>query len=210
MRKRERLLLTHECAEQIARVAGVAQHIDVCTTVGDANQRARVAKLPCHAFLVNVEQRCHIVNGKVVLKREVKEGVERGHATVTSNFGDTLPFDCLERRVGDFFDLGALPHVVKDATTFEFRRKRTPKISSGVDFLLGFTIFVFEHRLHRVHTREQERITQIELNDKWTYSNLWAAAALEQRRNLLQRFSPGLGRIVAIAQVEPRYWPATL
>ena len=65
--------LAHEGADQISRIAGVAEHIDVRAAVRNADHGARIAEFTGDALLVDIEQRHHEDQIEIILDGEIEK-----------------------------------------------------------------------------------------------------------------------------------------
>ena len=86
--QRHDLPLAHPGAEQIGRIAGVAQHIDMRAAVAERDQHAGVGQIVGDELLVDVELRQHVADVEPVLERQIEERVERVLAARLRDIGD--------------------------------------------------------------------------------------------------------------------------
>src|SRR5207249_3515121 len=132
------LAIAYPVSEKVRRVARVAKHVDVRSTVGEADHRARIVEQLRNAALVGVEQRAREHD------REIEERVEAVAPALGGNQPDRLPLERLERRRRDLFDLQPLPPPGEDARLLQLIAGGRAELRRAIDRLLLFHRLVEE------------------------------------------------------------------
>jgi hypothetical protein len=77
-----------------------------------------------------------VLDIQVVLQREVEESIKRVGTAHLGDFGDGLALVILQRRIGHFKNLDAMPLASEQMRPFQILAEFVAKLRIGVDFLL--------------------------------------------------------------------------
>jgi hypothetical protein len=114
--ERKGLPAADEIADEVSGIAGVAHHVDVGAAVRNSDHPARITELARHSLFVDVEQRYHVGELKVVLEREIEKQIRRIGAALARDLANRLPLDGFKGGgIPRFLDLGAVSYIAQDS-----------------------------------------------------------------------------------------------
>ena len=128
-------------AEQVGGVAGVAEHAQVGTAVGQADQRTRVLQQLGHAVLVGVQEGNAELHLQVVLDGDVEQRVNPVAAALAGNRRHGHAFVALQRRLACLGDRHQFPVAGELGGPLQFLAELIAECRVAEDGLL------FLHRL---------------------------------------------------------------